>query len=310
MATWWAFYCGIVLTPVLVLPGLLRKGKVRWIQGALLILLVLLWLVSDPRSSIGLWCIFDLAAFAQIALLWFVFDGFWPRLASLTCALLIFESFFVKLFFPHYFAPAACLVLFLQVEGLRRIWQWKPQTEPPNRALTRAERRRLARENSSLPTSVAPARTIVYLVPIACVLSLVLRVEARVHGWKTDPHGPDREALLTDDWSLRRAELEHWLEGQPTPQLVFVWYSARHHVTEEWVYNHADLMHSHVIWAHNWGVEHNRLLLQQLPGRTVWLLDADRREPQLIPYSEVEKYAPQIPVQTVEKGAPQDQPEQ
>ena len=42
-------------------------------------------------------------AIAQIALFWFVFDDFWSRLAIATSTVLIFESFFLKYFFPHYF---------------------------------------------------------------------------------------------------------------------------------------------------------------------------------------------------------------
>jgi len=47
-------------------------------------------------------------------------------------------------------------------------------------------------------------------------------------------------------------------------------------------------MHSHVIWARDLGTEHNKLLLDLLPTRTVWLLEADTREPQLIPYAHAE----------------------
>jgi hypothetical protein len=289
IVTWWAFFCGLALTPAFVIPGLFRKGRIRWFQAGLLVLLPSFWFLAGPKS-IFLKALFDLFVFGQIALLWFVFDTVWERLAIFTSALLILESFSVKLFFPHYFAPAACLSLYLEVSGLRRIWEWHPIPGPKN-GLTRTDRRRLAREGSSRTRSVHPLRGVVYLVPLACIISLVIRVEARLQGWKSDPHGPDRQALLMDDWSLHRADLERWLEKQPGGQLVFVWYSAHHDVTQEWVYNHADLMQSHVIWAHNWGVEHNGLLLQQLPHRTVWFLDADQRNPQLIPYSEVARHA-------------------
>jgi len=118
----------------------------------------------------------------------------------------------------------------------------------------------------------------------------VLRVEGRLTGWwKDDPHSLDRETLLMNDWSLDRANIDKWLEQQPTPQLVFVRYSPHHNVIFEWVYNHADIMHSHVIWARDLGTEHNKLLLNLLPDRTVWLVEADRREPQLIPYDKANK---------------------
>jgi hypothetical protein len=87
-----------------------------------------------------------------------------------------------------------------------------------------------------------------------------------------------------NDWAVHRADLDHWLEQQATPQLVFVRYSRWHNVNNEWVYNHPNIMQSHVIWARDLGAEHNKLLLNLIPDRTAWLLQADAREPQLLPY--------------------------
>lgn len=74
-----------------------------------------------------------------------------------------------------------------------------------------------------------------------------------VAGLEVDPNGPDRGTLLLDDWGVRRAALDKWMEQQPTPQLVFVrymrWHNVNHNVNSEWVYNHADIVHAHVIWA-------------------------------------------------------------
>jgi len=136
------------------------------------------------------------------------------------------------------------------------------------------------------PTAIFPWRGLVALLPLACLFSLGLRVAARINGWTEDPHGPDRQALLINDWSTRRAELLSWMRQQPKPQLVFVRYSPRHNVNFEWVYNDADLIHSHVIWARDLGADHNQLLLRELPGRTVWSLDADSTAQQLVPYAQ------------------------
>ena len=60
-----------------------------------------------------------------------------------------------------------------------------------------------------------------------------------------------------------------WIVGweqQPKLQLVFVRYSPDHNMNFEWVYNHADIMHSHVIWARDLGAEHNKLLLDLNAG--------------------------------------------
>jgi hypothetical protein len=65
-------------------------------------------------------------------------------------------------------------------------------------------------------------------------------------------------------------------------------------------------MHSHVIWARDLGTEHNKLLLSLLPERTVWLLEADAREPQLVPYEGAQQPAANMPVGNVE-GADQEE---
>ncbi|MGO9088287.1 MAG: hypothetical protein ACLQBK_24010 [Candidatus Sulfotelmatobacter sp.] len=288
IATWWDFYCGILLSVPLFLPGLLKKGRTRIFQGIFLAGFLILPMISDYKVA---WRILiDLLAPLEIGVLWYVFDDLWPRLAIGTSSLLIFEFFFVKWSFPHYFAPAACLVWYLQTEGLRRIWVWAPHAEP-DRPLTRTERRGMARDKRPKPKRVLNLRGIVYAMPVLCVISLVWRVEGRLNGWKDDPHGPDRGTLLLNNWSVRRAELDHWLEQETKPQLVFVRYSRRHNVNNEWVYNHADIMQSHVIWARDLGADHNKLLLSLLSDRSAWLLEADAREPELVPYAEAERMA-------------------
>jgi hypothetical protein len=143
---------------------------------------------------------------------------------------------------------------------------------------------------------------------VIVVISLVLRVEARLNGWPVDPHGPDRGTLLLDDWAVRRAELDKWMEQQPKPQLVFVRYTRWHNVNDEWVYNHADIMHSHVIWARDLGADHNKLLLNLLPDRTAWLLDADVATPQLVPYEEgINTPPPSSPYGRARTGPEQDE---
>lgn len=286
LATWWAFYCGVLLTGPLVVPGMLRRGSIRYWQIGSLAGLLSLAALSTP-TSIPVRSMIDVLVPAQIALLWFVFDDFWERLALVTCALMILELFVSKWSFPHYFGPAASLVLSLQVAGLRRMWHWHPEKDAVASAASRAERRRAAaRANVPGRSLVSPWRGFVALLPVICAISLVLRVEGRINGWSEDIHGPSRDALLMRDWSLHRADLEQWLEQQAGPQLVFVRYHPRHNVYYEWVWNRADLVHAKVIWARDLGAEHNRLLLQQFPDRTVWSVEADRLVAQLTPYSE------------------------
>lgn len=280
MNIWWAFYCGPLLTIPLFLPGLLQKGRARLLQAIFLAGVLILPLISDHKVA---WRILiDVLVLFEVGVLWFVFKDFWSRLAIGTGSLLILEIFVAKWPFPHYFAPAACLVWYLQTEGLRRIWDWNHQPQPESE-LTRTERKAALRGR---PKRVINLRPVVYALPALCVISLAVRIADRLNGKNSDPHGPDRGTLLLNDWSVRRSELDHWLEQQTSAQLVFVRYSRWHNVNDEWVYNHPDIMASHVIWARDLGAEHNRLLLDLAKDRTVWLLEADRREAQLVPYAE------------------------
>jgi len=147
MSIWWEFYCGILLSVPLFVAGLLKKGKARVIQIVVIAGVLTLPLISDHKVA---WrVLIDVLVIAEIGLLWNVFADFWSRVAIGTCSLLLLEVFLAKWPFPHYFAPAACLIWYLQIEALRRIWYWTPRTEPSDRALTRAERRGLARQNGS-----------------------------------------------------------------------------------------------------------------------------------------------------------------
>jgi len=286
LSVWWAFYCGVFLSLPLLLPAILRKGWTRWTQIGVVSGFLVLSAFSGP-TAVGVRGLIDLLAIAQLAILWTTFDHFWSRLAIGTCSLILFISMFSKWFFPHYFAPAASLVLYLQVEGLRRIWIWDPRERDSKQSLTRGERRRLEREKQRGSKAAVSLGWVVYVIPVACFFTLVMRVEARLNGWQADPlGGPDRQSLLIDDWSLDRANLEKSLEQEPSPQLVFVRYWPNHNINFEWVYNHPDIMHSHVMWARDLGAEHNKLLLDLVPDRKVWLIEADRRHPQLIPYEE------------------------
>jgi hypothetical protein len=296
LTTWWAFYCGVLLTAPLVLPCLLRRGTIRTIQIIVLGGLLILAAAYNPASTL-LCALIVLLAVAQIGILWKVFDEYWERLAIFTLGLMLLETLFVKVAFPHYSAPGVCLILFLQIVGLRRMWHWSYEAKFIPQGSNRAERRRAARVKMPVKL-VFPWRGLVLLLPLICLISLGIRVEARVTGWSEDLHGPDRDSLPMHDWSLRRAELEQWLERQPEPQLVFVTYSARHRVAFEWVFNHADLPNSHVIWARDLGAFENQKLLQELQGRKVWALSADKAMPQLVPYTGAAPASGVPPVET------------
>ena len=66
--------------------------------------------------------------------------------------------------------------------------------------------------------------------------------------------------------------------------LVIVRYAANHDPLEDWVFNHADIDGSRIVWARDMGAAGNRELLDYYKGRKVWLLEADAPEPAPVPY--------------------------
>jgi hypothetical protein len=73
------------------------------------------------------------------------------------------------------------------------------------------------------------------------------------------------------------------LEKAGGRHLVLVRYAPNHNVIEEWVYNHADIDDSTIVWAREMGGADNRELIDYFRGRDVWLLEADARDPAPIP---------------------------
>jgi hypothetical protein len=192
---WWSFYCGVLLSAPLVLVAWIRRGWMRYAQLILLAGFLITAVTYTPRSLAPRIAI-DILTLAQAILLWIVFKDFWARLAIFTCSLLLFEGFFLKYFFAHYFAPAACLVLFLQVEGLRRMWHWQRDILPrTSGAMTRSERRRMAKASLANRRIEHPWRGFVTLLPLLCLISLGLRLAGRFYGWAEDPRSPDPQSI-------------------------------------------------------------------------------------------------------------------
>jgi hypothetical protein len=81
-----------------------------------------------------------------------------------------------------------------------------------------------------------------------------------------------------------RAAIEEWLEAHPSKQLVIVRYGEHHSPDEEWVYNHADIDSSKVVWARERDPQSNEALLQYFSDRKAWLLQADVYPQRVIPY--------------------------
>jgi hypothetical protein len=85
-------------------------------------------------------------------------------------------------------------------------------------------------------------------------------------------------------FNAHRLQVIHRLESAGRYHLVIVRYASSHNVLEEWVYNHADIDASRIVWARDMGPAANRELLDYYRGRKTWVLDADAADPEPTPY--------------------------
>jgi hypothetical protein len=153
--------------------------------------------------------------------------------------------------FAHYFAPATALLLLISVQCLRHLahCQWRGRR-----------------------VGLALARGI----PLACGAILVFRLISVPLHIKTELPWPPG--------NLERYSILKTLESSTNPQLVLVHYKANHNVDLEWVYNHADIDGSKVVWARDMGDAKNQELLEYFMNRQAWMVDADDSPPKLSPY--------------------------
>ena len=85
-------------------------------------------------------------------------------------------------------------------------------------------------------------------------------------------------------WSFDRARILSHLQQEEGLHLVVVRYEPDHVVLNEWVYNESDIDRAKVVWAREMDDAQNRELLKYFEGRHVWLLEADGRPIEVVPY--------------------------
>ena len=190
--------------------------------------------------------------------------GFWPILAMaliwpfalksreerwtvlILCLFLIATIAPLLGYLPHYGAPIAALLFLRLLQGFSRLPEWNPSGRPFGKIL--------------LAGLLAA-----WFLRGAAELALPGRVP---------------------QFAWDRAQVIRQIEKTPGNHLVLVRYTPKHWVHDEWVYNHADIDGSPIIWAREMNPEADAPLLEYYRGRHVWLLDADASPAKLEPYSE------------------------
>jgi hypothetical protein len=108
-------------------------------------------------------------------------------------------------------------------------------------------------------------------------------------------HDPVRFASGRDSFSIALAErasrfgaardaMDRDLSALPGGQLVLVRYQPVHNPQEEWVYNHADIDRSRVVWAREMSPAEDAPFLEYFRDRHVWLVEPDAMPLRLTPY--------------------------
>lgn len=170
---------------------------------------------------------------------------------------------------PHYFAPFTLVLFAIVIEGIRRL-----------RASDYRGRR----------VGIAISRVVVLVAILAApfhwypypprfgltriAVALLSPIDPVVRQWQRPP-----------EKGIMREEIERQLDSIPEESLVIVRYSSDHDVSNEWVYNRADIDHAKVVWAREIPGIDIRPLLDYFRTRRVWLLEPDADPLVLKPYS-------------------------
>jgi hypothetical protein len=171
----------------------------------------------------------------------------WLPLAS--CIAVLAGNLAAAWVWPHYFAPALGALFVLVTSGFRRLMAMRFRGRPFGAAV------------------------VVFLL-ISASAEYATRYAQVFRAVK----------LMRHSGVGLRANLEMSLERTPERDLVIVRYGSSHGL-EEWVYNHADIDASHVVWAREMDAASNRKLLSHFRDRKAWLLMPDEHPIRLVPYS-------------------------
>jgi hypothetical protein len=174
-----------------------------------------------------------------------------PHLILLLCAAGFLASIWS---FPHYVGPATCVIFLLLVRAIRHL-----------RML------RLARR----PVGIALSSAAVFL--------LAAEVSLRASNHCCDPlewtcHGDPSRAAIAEK-----------LSQTPGKHLILVRYEEDHNIHDEWAYNGAEINSAKVLWARELDAQQNAKLFAYFKDRQIWLVEPDKDNTELIPYSPPER---------------------
>jgi hypothetical protein len=155
--------------------------------------------------------------------------------------------------FAHYAAPFTCVIVALLVQSIRHLRTITVANWPLGRWLSRA-----------------------------AILLLFIETAFYVSLHQCDP------LAWTCQGDPSRAAIQNRLSHEPGKHLIVVRYEPDHNIHDEWVYNGADINTAKVLWARELDELQNAKLLAYFKDRTAWLVEPDRDNTELVPYSPAE----------------------
>ena len=208
------------------------------------------WRVTEEKLTRAGSTYFWLGAFLLFPGLPFVFCKRKLRV-PLLALLLVSAGFFTSIWsFPHYAAPVTCVIFLLLVQAIRHLRVMHLAGRPIGLALS-----------------------------CAAVFLLTGEIVLRASNQNCDP----LEWTCQGDPS--RAAIQEKLSNTPGKHLILVRYEEDHNIHDEWVYNGAEIDSAKVLWARELGPEQNAKLLAYFKDRHVWLVEPDKDNTELVPYS-------------------------
>ena len=187
----------------------------------------------------------------------FVFRDKKMRLLLATIFIGALGVFAVIWSFAHYAAPFTCVIVALLVQSIRHLRTITLANFPLGRWLSRA-----------------------------AILLLIIETISYPARHQCDP------LAWTCQGDPSRAAIQNHLLQEPGKHLVIVRYQPDHNIHDEWVYNGADIDAAKVLWARELEASQNAKLLAYFKDRTVWLVDPDNDNTELVPYFPSELHEP------------------
>lgn len=169
----------------------------------------------------------------------------------LLALLLVSAGYFAPIWsFPHYAAPVTCVIFLLLIQAIRHLRIMRLGGRPIGAALS-----------------------------CAVVFLLAGEIGVRASNYSCDP----LEWTCQGDPS--RAAVQERLSHTPGKHLILVRYEEDHNIHDEWVYNGAEIDSAKVLWARELDAEQNAKLLAYFKDRHVWLVEPDKDNTELVPYT-------------------------